>query len=69
MGVDVGSVRGEVAHTISFARDAWAVETRTRTVLTSTATDFRLHAQLDAYEGDERVFAHSWRLSIPRNHV
>lgn len=54
---------------MSFARDAWAVETRTRTVLTSTATDFRLHAQLDAYEGDERVFAHSWRLSIPRNHV
>jgi len=69
VGDDVGSVRGEVAHTMSFARDAWAVETRTRTVLTSTATDFRLHAQLDAYEGDERVFAHSWRLSIPRNHV
>jgi uncharacterized protein len=66
---DVGSVRGEVTWTMGFARGDWAVETRTRTVLTSTPTDFRLYAQLDAYEGDERVFAHSWRLTIPRDHV
>jgi putative CocE/NonD family hydrolase len=66
---DVGSVRGEVTWTMGFARGDWTVETRTRTVLTSTPTDFRLHAQLDAYEGDERVFAHSWRLAIPRDHV
>jgi hypothetical protein len=66
---DVGSVRGEVTWTMGFARGDWAVETRTRTVLTSTPTDFRLHAQLDAYENDERVFAHSWRLAIPRDHV
>jgi predicted acyl esterase len=69
VGDDVGSVRGEVTWTMRFARGEWAVETRTRTVLTSTATDFRLHAQLDAYEGDERVFAHSWRLVIPREHL
>ncbi len=66
---DVGSVRGEVAWTMGFARDDWAVETRTLTVLTSTPTDFRLHAQLDAYERDERVFAHTWRLTIPRDLV
>ena len=66
---DFGSVRGEVAWTMGFARDDWAVETRTRTVLTSTPTDFRLHAQLDAYERDERVFAHTWRLTIPRDLV
>jgi uncharacterized protein len=66
---DVGSVRGEVTWTMGFARGDWTIETRTRTVLTSTPTDFRLHAQLDAYEGDERVFAHSWRLAIPRDHV
>jgi hypothetical protein len=40
---------------------------RARTVLTSTATDSRPHAQLDAYEGNERVFAHTWRLTIPRD--
>jgi uncharacterized protein len=42
---------------------------RVRTVLTSTATDSRPHAQLDGYEGNERVFAHTWRLTIPRDHL
>ena len=54
---------------MGFARGGWVVETRTRTVLTSTPTDFRLHAQLDAYERGERVFAHSWLLTIPRDLV
>jgi hypothetical protein len=29
----------------------------------------RLYAQLDAYEGAERVYAQSWRRTIPRDHV
>jgi uncharacterized protein len=66
---DVGSVRGETRWVMGFARNEWKVETVTRTVLTSTATDFRLHAQLDAYECGERVFADSWRVTIPRDHV
>jgi putative CocE/NonD family hydrolase len=66
---DVGSVRGETTWTMGFARGDWKVEMVTHTVLTSTVTDFRLSAQLDAYEGDERVFADSWQLTIPRDHV
>ena len=66
---DVTSVRGETTWSMGFARGAWEVRTETRTVLTSTATTFKLHAQLDAYEGAERVFEHSWRLTIPRDHV
>jgi hypothetical protein len=66
---DVDSVRGETTWSMGFARGGWKVETVTRTVLTSTATDFRLYAQLDAYEGAERVHAKSWRLAIPRDHV
>jgi hypothetical protein len=66
---DVGSVRGETRWVMGFARGDWKVQTVTRTVLTSTVTDFRLHAQLDAYEGDERVYADSWRVTIPRDHV
>ena len=54
---------------MGFARGDWPVETRSRTVLTSTPTEFRLHAQLDAYEDAERVFERSWRLRIPRDHV
>ena len=42
---------------------------RVRTVLTSTATDSRPRAQLDGYEGNERAFAHTWRLTIPRDHL
>jgi uncharacterized protein len=66
---DMDSVRGETTWRMGFARGDWRVETVTRTVLTSTATDFRLYAQLDAYEGTERVHAQSWRLAIPRDHV
>jgi uncharacterized protein len=66
---DACSARGETTWAMGFARGDWKVETTTRTVLTSTTTDFRLYAQLDAYEGTERVYARSWRLAIPRNLV
>jgi uncharacterized protein len=66
---DVGSVRGETTWAMGFTRGDWTVQTRTRTVLSSTPTEFRLHAQLDAYEDAERVFERSWRLRIPRDHV
>lgn len=45
------------------------MRTLTRTVLTSTETDFCLHATLDAYESDVRVAPHDWHLKVPRDHV
>jgi len=45
------------------------VSTVTRTVLTSTAVAFELHATLDAYEGERRVHCRSWDLTIPRRLV
>ena len=33
------------------------------------AVTARLEQRFDAYERDERVFAHSWRLTIPRDHL
>jgi putative CocE/NonD family hydrolase len=69
VGDDFDSVRGETTWVMGFARGDWKVEAITRTVLTSTPTDFHLYAQLDAYEGAERVFANSWRRVIPRDHV
>ncbi|MDN5748036.1 MAG: CocE/NonD family hydrolase [Pseudonocardia sp.] len=69
VGDDFDSVRGETTWIMGFARGDWTAETVTRTVLTSTSTDFHLYAQLDAYEGAERVYAQSWRRSIPRDHV
>ena len=68
-GDDTSSVRGETQSTVSFARGQWRVQTVTRTVLTSTPTDFQVHAQLDAYEDAQRVHSANWQRVIPRDHV
>ena len=69
VGDDVGSVRGEVAWTMGSpgrlgGRDPHADRADRRRPRTSGCT-----RQLDAYEGDERVFADSWRAVDPRDHV
>ncbi|WP_435111809.1 CocE/NonD family hydrolase [Nocardiopsis synnemataformans] len=69
VGDDPGSVRGEAVWTMGFARGDWSVRTRTHTVLTSTATDFHLHATLDAYEGTRRVATKIYTSVIPRDCV
>lgn len=66
---DFDSVRGETLWFRSFERGDWSVETITRTVLRSNPSHFRLHAELDAYEGDERVFSRSWQYTLPRDHL
>jgi uncharacterized protein len=71
---DVNSARGET-HTIRrVERGDWGVEVETRTVLTSTPTDFHVTAQLDAYEldsrgGNPRVYSENWQRVIPRDLV
>jgi hypothetical protein len=54
---------------MAFSRDEWNVRTETRTVLTSTGSDFVLHATLDGYEGDQRVFSRTWNERVPRDFV
>jgi predicted acyl esterase len=68
-GADVESVAGETVWRMGFRRDDWDVRTVTRTVLTSTSTDFHLHAELDAYEDGRRVLSRNWQQTIPRDHV
>ncbi|MDY6979498.1 MAG: CocE/NonD family hydrolase [Pseudomonadota bacterium] len=68
-GDDFNSVRGETLWERSFKRGDWFVKTVTRTVLTSTASDFYLRAELDAYEGDKRVYSANWDTVIPRDFV
>ncbi len=63
------TVRGETEHIRSFVRGDWKVRTITRTVLTSTKTEFLIRATLDAYEGDVRVFSKSWDESVSRRIV
>jgi putative CocE/NonD family hydrolase len=66
---DFASVRGETAWSMTFRRGEWTARTETRTALTCTPTDFILHAQLDGYEGAERVFSRNWHFTLPRDHV
>tara|TARA_R100000322_G_scaffold170297_1_gene145071 strand:+ start:1700 stop:3724 length:2025 start_codon:yes stop_codon:yes gene_type:complete len=68
-GHDFTSLRGETYTERGFRRDDWDVEVITRTVLTSTETDFHVHAQLDAFESDERIYSQNWTYAIPRDHV
>ncbi|AHE98936.1 CocE/NonD family hydrolase [Thioalkalivibrio paradoxus] len=68
-GDDVNSTRGETLWERGFRRGDWSVRTVTRTVLTSTPTEFLLHAQLDAYEGERRVYSRNWDVRIPRDLV
>lgn len=66
VGDDFGSVRGETEWTVTFERRGWKVSTTTHTVLTSTPADFRICAELRAYEGDRCVASHSWDRLVPR---
>ena len=68
-GDDFNSVKGETLCERSFCRGSWSVRTVTRTVLTSSEKDFFLCAELDAYEGDKRVFSKNWDFVIPRDFV
>ena len=52
-----------------FRRGDWEVRTESRTLLTADRTHFRIRATLDAYEGESRLFAHSWDTTIERDLV
>ena len=66
---DISTVRGETITEREFQRADWHTRVKTRTVLTSDKDDFHLHATLDAYEGQERVFSQTWTRRIPRRLV
>jgi hypothetical protein len=63
------SARGDCAWTVSFARGDWRVETRSRTVMTATASEFLIDAELEASENGAQVFARRWRRAVPRDNV
>ena len=68
-GYDFDSPRGETLWRRGFRRGDWQVDTVTRTVLTCDRGNFYLHAELDAYEGEKRIFAKNWDRTIPRDLV
>ena len=64
---DFTSATGETDWTMLFRRDDWSVRVRTRQKLSCTESEFVLHAHIDGYEGDDRVYSRDWRLTFPRD--
>ena len=69
VGGDFTSACGRTAWTMCFSRGDWHTRTETFTVLECTEEEFRVHATLDAYECEERIFSRQWTEHIPRDHV
>jgi putative CocE/NonD family hydrolase len=63
------SARGDITFEMRQGRADWQVRATTRTVLTATATAFRIHATLDAWEGERRVVSREWDVTVPRKLV
>lgn len=71
---DVTSMRGETRTVRRVVRGDWGALITTRTILTSTPTEFVIDAQLDSHEldderGDPRAHSQSWSRRIPRDLV
>ena len=66
---DFTSARGETFTESCFKRGDWNTEVYTRTTLSCTTDNFIVHAQLDAYENEHRVFSKNWESVIPRDNV
>ncbi len=64
---DVDSVQGETHWVRGYRRKDWNVRIITRTVLTSNRESFEIKADIDAYEGDARIFTRTWNFRIPRD--
>jgi len=63
------SAKADIAWRYGMTRGGWDVCTESRTLLTAGKDTFHLRAQLDAFEGDRRVFAKNWSFDIPRDGV
>jgi hypothetical protein len=53
----------------TLAREDWHTRVETDSRMTATASEFLVSHTLDAYEGDERVYARTWTLTFPRDGV
>ncbi len=67
VGDDFSSIRGETKWLKGFRRGDWHVRTITRTVLTADPEFFFIKAEMDAYEGDARIYSQNWNLRIERD--
>ncbi|MBM3585053.1 MAG: CocE/NonD family hydrolase [Alphaproteobacteria bacterium] len=63
------SARHANTMTLALGHDGWHPRIEARTVMTATASHFQIEADLEAFDGERRVFARSWTRSVPRKLV
>ncbi len=63
---DTTSATASFHWTQELERDGWRIRTETETQLTCSRTHFHLHAKVQAFEQDRRVFEKEWSRSIRR---
>ncbi len=63
------SARHEIDHVYTMARGDWRVRIVARARMWSDATMFHMTAELDAYEGETRVFSREWTCRTARDGV
>jgi putative CocE/NonD family hydrolase len=66
---DPASAEGMTRYRQKLGRGDWQIETRTTTSLKLTATQFLVSAELEAFEGGERIFCRNESFTIPRDLV
>jgi hypothetical protein len=63
------SAESEHRHRAHFRRDGWHARVDTRVRVSCTGDSFRVEAQMDAWEGETRLFSRAWDRRIARDHV
>ncbi len=66
---DPNSTELDITWHENFSRGAWAVSSRTRTIMRSTPTHFLLRGELEARMDNEEVHREIWEEEIPRDLV
>lgn len=66
---DFHSVEGKTLWQQRFLRDNWDIKTITSTRVTCDRDNFYIHAELDAFEGQVRVFSKNYNYTITRRLV
>ena len=66
---DYYAARASVEDTRRMKRGEWSVFTRTKTALSADRDFYYIHAELEAFDGEERVVSRTWDERIPRNGV
>lgn len=63
------SARGEIQWSIEIGRGHWRTRSVVRVVQTATRDAFQIRAEMDAFEGDNRLMSRNWDCTVPRNLV